>query len=62
MDHSVYQSVNNKVTMEVVEGMQVSIYTIDSCEYIGYIFGKTSWASHRGRCKFCAERSKNSCK
>lgn len=39
-------------------GEPVYVYEIDGCEYIGYIGGRTSWASHKGNCKFCAERNK----
>ena len=33
-----------------------SIMTIDSCEYIGY---GAHGISHKGNCKFCAERRQN---
>lgn len=43
-----------------------TIYIIDSCEYIGTscIFSKDSYShnpflTHKGNCKFCAERKKN---
>lgn len=31
---------------------------LDSCEYVYVTAGPASWGSHKGNCKFCAERSK----
>ena len=31
---------------------------IDSCEYIYVMNGNASWGSHKGNCRFCAERAK----
>lgn len=31
---------------------------LDSCEYVYVTAGPGSWGSHKGNCKFCAERSK----
>jgi len=32
-------------------------YTIDSCEYIGYLgFGNGDVIAHKGNCRFCKER------
>ena len=37
----------------------VKIYVIDSCEYIGKLRGlQSDILTHKGNCKFCAERSK----
>jgi len=37
----------------------VRLYAIDSCEYIGDINGfHSDVLTHKGNCKFCAERSK----
>lgn len=30
---------------------------LDSCEYVYVTAGPASWGSHKGNCKFCAERS-----
>lgn len=54
---------STNVTIEksttTINGRQIQIYTIDSCEYVGTIFGSGSDVlSHKGNCKFCAERSK----
>ena len=32
------------------------IVVIDSCEYIHIQNGDASWGTHKGNCKFCAER------
>jgi hypothetical protein len=34
------------------------IVEIDSCEYIYVMNSNASWGSHKGNCKFCAERVK----
>jgi hypothetical protein len=39
-------------------GVDVQIVVIDSCEYIKINGGNATWGSHKGNCKFCAERSK----
>jgi hypothetical protein len=54
---------NKNVTVEqtttTINGREMKIYTIDSCEYIGTIYGSNADVlSHKGNCKFCAERSK----
>lgn len=36
----------------------VKVLIIDSCEYIYADQGYASWGSHKGNCKFCAERAK----
>ena len=47
-------------TITRINGRHISIYVVDSCEYIGNIYGgHGDWATHKGNCKFCAERSKN---
>ena len=39
-------------------GVDVEIVIIDSCEYIKINGGNATWGSHKGNCKFCAQRSK----
>jgi len=39
-------------------GLGDKIFVIDSCEYIKIEGGNATWGSHKGNCKFCAERSK----
>jgi len=35
----------------------IYIYTIDSCEYIGYVWGTNSdKLTHKGNCKYCQAR------
>ena len=48
--------------IESVDGNEirnVRLYVIDSCEYIGHINAfNRDFLTHKGNCKFCAERSK----
>ncbi|MDD5358590.1 MAG: hypothetical protein PHX80_05545 [Candidatus Nanoarchaeia archaeon] len=43
----------------IIHGTTLEIYTIDSCEYIGYIStaGSSNFLTHKGNCKYCAERA-----
>lgn len=42
-----------------IRGFPLQIYVIDSCEYIGRVYNSNSdKLTHKGNCKFCAERSK----
>lgn len=46
-------------TTTTINGREMKIYIIDSCEYIGTIDGSNADVlSHKGNCKFCVERSK----
>lgn len=46
-------------TTTTINGREIKIYTIDSCEYIGEIHGGNGdLITHKGNCKFCVERSK----
>ena len=42
------------------DGLQtypITVYTIDSCEYIGVLQGLNGdWATHKGNCKYCKQR------
>lgn len=52
-----------KSTDVTISGRPVEIYVIDSCEYIGNIYGGNGdWCTHKGNCKYCAERAKRSLK
>jgi hypothetical protein len=42
------------------KGWPYHIVIIDSCEYIFVQNGNASWGSHKGNCKFCAERARAS--
>lgn len=41
-----------------LEYSHIDLITIDSCEYIRINNGYRTWGSHKGNCKYCAERSK----
>ena len=52
-----------KVNAEDINGYEVrnegvQILTIDSCEYVWCKNGYGAGLTHKGNCKFCAERSK----
>ena len=52
-------NVETKSTPYIINGRcNVEIHVIDSCEYIRVCSGSRSWGSHKGNCKFCAERNK----
>ena len=49
--------------LSTVNGTQIKTYTIDNCEYIGDVRGGSrDFLTHKGNCKFCAERAKINCK
>lgn len=51
------ENVKIRATDIVVEGSIVNIYTIDSCEYVGYLsHSQYDYLSHKGNCKFCIKR------
>jgi hypothetical protein len=53
------KNVEKRVTEYEINGSQLQIYVIDSCEYIGFVYGVNSdKLTHKGNCKFCVERSK----
>jgi hypothetical protein len=52
---------SNRVQKETLESKfaaGISVMTIDSCEYVWVKRGYGGGLSHKGNCKFCAERSK----
>ncbi len=51
--------VEQKSTTKLLGGSKVEIVIFDNCEYIDVNRGQASWGSHKGNCKFCAERNKN---
>ena len=52
-------TVKEDKSIAIIGGVDVYTYTIDSCEYVGWLKGTNGdWATHKGNCKFCAERSK----
>lgn len=55
--------VKTKTTeFKVGDYSKVKIVEIDSCEYLWGDWGYASVLSHKGNCKFCAEREKHSSK
>ncbi len=51
---------NKQETIYEVPGLlDVKIYEIDSCQYIGKMIGNPSdFLTHKGNCKYCSKRSK----
>ena len=45
-------------TAEEVNGYRISIIEFDSCQYLISGVGSTQMMTHKGNCKFCAERNK----
>jgi hypothetical protein len=53
------KNVSIQKTFTTINGREISVYEIDSCEYIGNVYGgHGDMIAHKGNCKFCAERSK----
>lgn len=51
------KNVEIKSTDMIIEGRTIRTYIIDSCEYIGYIYGgHGDFLTHRGNCQFCERR------
>lgn len=40
-------------------GNSIEVIVYDSCEYVLFSNGQSSWGAHKGNCKYCAERNKN---
>ncbi len=41
-----------------IKGRDIHTYTIDGCEYIGYVEGANcDFLTHKGNCKYCLERN-----
>lgn len=52
------RNVTTSTTTTVINGRNIEIYTIDSCEYIGRVVGSsTDVLTHKGNCKFCEKRN-----
>jgi hypothetical protein len=53
------KNVSIQKTSTEISGREISVYEIDSCEYIGTIHKEAGdMITHKGNCKFCSERSK----
>jgi len=64
---SVSTSENKKATAShidgnVVKNQGIQILTIDSCEYVWVKNGYGAGLTHKGNCKYCAERARSSLK
>lgn len=43
-----------------INGREFVTYIIDSCEYLGGVYGGSGdLLTHKGNCKFCIQRNKN---
>ena len=38
-------------------GDPIRVVEYDSCEYVLFSNGQSSWGAHKGNCKYCAERN-----
>ncbi len=48
--------------MSSLNDKDIKIYVIDNCEYIGDVRGGSrDFLTHKGNCKFCAERNRKKC-
>lgn len=53
------KNVEKHSTEYQINGSSLQIYVIDSCEYIGFVYGTNSdKLTHKGNCRFCTERNK----
>ena len=49
-------------TISTLNETLIKTYVIDECEYIGDVRGNSrDFLTHKGNCKFCAERYKKNC-
>ena len=55
----IYPIISKIEALDGVGVREIRLYVIDSCEYIGHInVFHGDFLTHKGNCKFCAERSK----
>jgi hypothetical protein len=48
--------------ISTINSRYIKTYIIDECEYIGDVRGNGGdFITHKGNCKFCAERNKINC-
>lgn len=51
------RNVEKKTADYEINGSKLEVYVIDSCEYIGRVYGGgLDKLTHKGNCKFCAAR------
>ena len=53
---SLKTEVLKKSVNQELDGQNIEIVIIDSCEYIYIDNGNATWGSHKGNCKFCFVR------
>lgn len=53
-----YEPINQQRNIFISNQSGVQILTIDSCEYVWCAHDLGSGLTHKGNCKYCAERSK----
>lgn len=53
---------NIDVDREYSDDGLFSVVTIDSCEYVAYHAGQQGGITHKGNCKFCAQRNRDAVK
>jgi len=56
------ESKNNEVQKNDADLTDMKVVVIDSCEYIQYHVYYYEAITHKGNCKYCAERAKRSLK
>ncbi len=54
------KNIQSSETDKVINGIELQVYIIDSCEYIGILKSgyNVSALTHKGNCKFCEQRHK----
>ena len=50
-------SVKEKESNDKMNGKPITVIEFDSCEYVGFFDGSGYHYTHKGNCKYCAERS-----
>lgn len=51
-------SVKKKVSNDKMNGKPIVVIEFDSCEYAGFYDGSGYHYTHKGNCKYCAERAR----
>jgi hypothetical protein len=55
----IYPIIDTIQTIDNSRAVNIRLYVIDSCEYVGHIYGyDRDFLVHKGNCKFCLERTK----
>ncbi len=51
-----YKIARSRSLSEPEVKIKYNIIVVDSCEYISFSGGSSTWGSHKGNCKFCEKR------